>query len=141
MTTPCEQNERICRIESAVGEIHEDIGGLATDMAVIKDKICNVVEKVEDHERVLRGFNGNTGIIAKLENSMNKIDKLDEAMFENGGLHDTMKEVSAYMKTSREEEKTRKADKKDNVKWLWRLVAGTAITGVLGWVLALLNMK
>ncbi|MEL7591813.1 MAG: hypothetical protein AAGU17_11045 [Anaerolineaceae bacterium] len=141
MTTPCAQEDRITRIEDAVAEIHDDIGGLATDMAVIKDKICGVVEKVEDHERVLRGFNGNTGIIAKLENSMAKIDNLDEAMFENGGLHDTMKEVSAYMKSSREEEKARKADKRDNIKWLWRLVVGTAITGVLGWILALLNMK
>ncbi len=141
MTTPCAQEDRITRIEDAVSEIHGDIGGLATDMAVIKDKICGVVEKVEDHEHVLRGFNGNTGIIAKLENSMNKIDKLDEAMFEDGGLHDTMKEVSAYMKVSCEEEKIRKADKKDNTKWLWRLVAGTAITGVLGWVLALLNLR
>lgn len=141
MTTPCEQSNRILSIENAVSEIHEDIGGLATDVAVIKDKIIGVVEEVEEHEHILRGFNGNTGIMAQLEQSLPKIDKLDKAMFEDGGIRDGVKSMSAYIQGRKDEDKERGAEKKDNIKWLWRLVAGSLVTAILGWLYVLINLK
>lgn len=141
MTTPCAQEDRITRIEKSVGDINTAISGISSDIAVVKTRMSDVLDRVEDHEHVLRGYNGYSGIIAKIESSNQKIDKMDTAMFEDGGTVDTLKQLNNYMKTSQDKEKERTTEKKDNFKWLWRLVVGSAVTAILGWIYVLINLK
>lgn len=141
MTEPCAQDKRISTIETSVREINSDLTDIKSDIAVIKDRMGNVLDKVEDHEHVLRGSNGYSGIISSIEQSNTKLNRIDAAMFEDGGLSDTMKRVSDLVTRQERENKEKSSEKKDNIKWLWRLVAGSAVTAVLGWLYVLLNLK
>lgn len=145
---PCTQEDRIGRIEGAVGEINKSVGALSSDVAVIKDKVLGMSDQVTDHERVLRGSNGDLGVISKIENSLPKIDRMEQAIFEDGGLKESMKDISACMAASRErevaaaeKEKAVVAEKKDNFKWLWRYVLGAIIGALITYFAVLLNMR
>lgn len=141
MSTPCLQEDRIENIEISVKEINKDISCISSDIAVIKDRMGTVLDKVEDHEHLLRGTNGYSGVVASIENSNKLIDKFDKAMFSDGGFADSVKAINSYIKKREEDDKSKTAERKDNFKWLWRLVVGSAVTAILGWIYVLINLK
>ena len=141
MTAPCAQEDRIQNIEGAVKEINRDLSSISSDIAVIKDRMETVLDKVEDHEHLLRGTSGYSGVVASIENSNRLIDKFDKAMFSDGGFADNIKVMNSYVKKHEEEDKSKTAERKDNFKWLWRLVVGSAVTAILGWIYVLINLK
>jgi len=138
MTAPCIQEERITRIEDAVGDISSSVNALSSDMAVIKDRIIGVVDTVKEHEHILKGDSGGLGLVGKMSNMIRSVNRIEEAIYEDGGIKETMKETSEYIKKAAAEKKEMEKERRDNIKWLWRLVAGALITGAIGWVIALL---
>jgi hypothetical protein len=62
----CTQVDRIARIERTVDEIGEKVSQIATSVDVLVVKLAPVIDKVQDHDRALRGSNGDPGIVGEV---------------------------------------------------------------------------
>ena len=66
MTNLCQQEGRIKSIETKVDVITDKIYEIRPDLVVIKERLTTTYETVEEHERALRGSNGDVGMVAKV---------------------------------------------------------------------------
>ena len=76
MTEPYQQEERIKHIEAKVDVITDKIEEIRPDIMVIKDRLVSTVETVEEHERALRGSNGDVGMVAKVSETTASVNGL-----------------------------------------------------------------
>jgi hypothetical protein len=62
----CTQVERITRIERTVDEIGEKVSQIATSVDILVVKLEPVIDKVQDHEKTLRGTDKDPGIVGAI---------------------------------------------------------------------------
>lgn len=70
---PCSQTDRILRIEKSVDEIGDKVSQIAGSVDILVVKITPFIEKVSEHDRALRGSNGDVGIVANVSDIRNTI--------------------------------------------------------------------
>ncbi len=80
MAEPCMQENRITRIENKVDKLVDVVADVAVSIKTLANKMDSMVDTVAENERTLKGSNGNTGIVAKVVQSVDLIDELNEAM-------------------------------------------------------------
>jgi hypothetical protein len=124
MTEPCQQEERIKHIEAKVDVITDKIEEIRPDIMLIKDRLVSTVETVEEHERALRGSNGDIGALARvLDNAVVLRDLIITLRGEgqNPGLIGAISRLTEKMSAQ-----------EDDRRWLSRLVIGWLITSLVG---------
>jgi hypothetical protein len=62
----CNQVDRITRIEHTVDEIGDKVSQIATSVDILVVKLQPVIDKVQDHEKTLRGSNGDPGMVGAI---------------------------------------------------------------------------
>jgi len=120
---PCTQTERINRIEQNVQELSTQAMSIAHSVDLLVQKIEPIIERVNEHDRALRGSNGDMGLVAKVAGMAETVASLNitiKGKDEDAGL---VGDVSDIGKTIKEWA--------DNQKWLFRLVVGWLITTAL----------
>ena len=128
---PCQQENRITRIENAVGEIGEKVNNIAADVSVIREKIDGVTRTVEEHDRALYGNNGGVGVVAKVVQSVETLEDLKIALKGKGeepGLISDIRTLMDWM-----------GEWKDGRKWINRLLVGLAVAEVFRIILEVMK--
>ena len=128
---PCTQENRITRIENTVGEIGSKVNTIAADVTVIRASTEAMAAKVEEHDRALYGNNGNVGVVAKVVQSVEKLEDLAIALRGKGeepGLIAEIRNLMNYV-----------GEQKDERKWMTRAVIGVVIAQLLGLLFMLLK--
>jgi hypothetical protein len=124
---PCQQVDRIVRIEESVGDIGKKVDALSDTVLVLSQKIGPFLEKVEDHERTLQGSAGDIGLVAMNAETHKKTDEIYKLMRGEGeypGIVGLLAELKKKMLSN-----------EDTQKWLVRLTAGAIILSVIGDIL------
>jgi hypothetical protein len=128
----CTQEERITRIEISVTTVGEKVDGLTTDVKMLTQVVQQqVLPIVAEHERALRGENGNVGLIAKVVNTVDILTELNRAMKGEGEKPGLIAVIDNLVRVTTEWNDTK--------KWASRLVWGWGITTLLMIVLELLK--
>ncbi len=125
----CNNEERIAKLETAVAEVGTKIGEITSDIRIIRVKMEDTLEKVSEHDRALKGNNGNVGIISNVITSNSLITDLNQALRgtkEEPGLLADIREFKNFI-----------AEYKDTQKWISRLIIGWIILTVLGGILVI----
>ena len=126
---PCQQEGRISRIETSVEVITEKVNRVAEDVSVIRANTEAMAAKVEEHDRALYGNNGNVGMVAKVMQSVEKLEDLAVALRGKGeepGLISEIRNLMNYV-----------GEQKDERKWLVRAVTGVVITQLIALIFML----
>jgi hypothetical protein len=131
MEHACTQEERITRIEISVTTVGEKVDSLATDVKLLTQVVRQVIPTLEEHDRALKGNNGNTGLIAKVANAIEVLNDLQEALRGRGEHPGLIATIDRLVRATEEWNDTK--------KWLSRLVAGWLITTVMMILLELLK--
>ena len=121
---PCSQAERINNIEKNVQEISTQAMNIAHSVDLLVQKLDPIIGQVQEHDRALRGSNGDMGIVAKVTTMANTVNSLDATIKGKGEDAGLVGDVSDIGKTIKEWA--------DNQKWLFRLVVGWLVTTALG---------
>jgi hypothetical protein len=131
MSVPCQQNDRIEHIEIAVDNMTGQVTTLVTDFAVLKKSVETALTTVGEHDRALRGYNGDMGLVAQVIQLTAIFTDL------NGALRGTGKEPGLISSIDGLAKKIN--DWEDSKKWITRLVVGWFITALLGLVVIALK--
>jgi hypothetical protein len=121
---PCQQTDRIERIETAVEKLTNTVSVMASDIRLLSANVDTALKKIDEQERTLRGENGDPGLVAvvgRLNASMDDLYKALRGESEKPGLiagiDNLVKKIAGW---------------EDDKKWLFRLVAAWVITTILG---------
>lgn len=120
----CPQEVRITRLENAVSSIQDQVSRMTAEFMVLKVRIEAALDQVAEHDRVLKGKDGSPGVIAKVANSVELIEDLNDALRGVDGASGLISEIRSL--------KEQIGDWGDTKKWLTRLVIGWVITAILG---------
>ena len=131
MSLPCQQAERIERIENAVDRMTGQVSTLVTDFSVLKQRVETALDRVDDHEDMLKGVNGDVGVVAKVANLVEVFDELHETLRGKGKEPGLIAAIDTLTKKI--------AEWDDTKKWIGRLIVGWFITSLLG--LLLITLK
>jgi hypothetical protein len=121
---PCTQENRITNIEKNVLEISAQATNIAHSVDLLVQKLDPIIEKVQEHDRALRGSNGDMGIVAKVASMSDTVNSLHvtiKGKDEDAGLVGDVSEIGKTIK-----------EWADNQRWLFRLVVGWLVTTILG---------
>ena len=121
---PCTQTDRIGRIEDSVKEISNQTKDIAHSVEILVLKMEPIIEKVNQHERALRGSNGDVGMVAKVSGMtevVNDLHLMIKGRGEDTGMAGDVSDIGKTVKAWA-----------DNQKWLFRLIVGWLIITALG---------
>ncbi len=128
---PCQQEQRITRIEASVDVISEKVNLVANDISVIRDKVEAVTKTVDEHDRALYGSNGSVGVVAKVVQSVETLEDLKVALRGKGEEPGLISDIRTLMNWM--------GEWKDGRKWLNRLLAGLAVAEVFRIILEVMK--
>ncbi len=123
---PCTQENRITRIENKIDKLVDVVSDVAGSINTLAIKMNNMVDTVAEHERTLKGTNGNTGIVAKVVQSVDLIDELNIAM---RGEKDKPGLIAAIGEMNR-----KIGQWEESMTWLKRAVVGIVVAAGAGLV-------
>ncbi len=124
----CYQEERINRMERAVERIEEQVHQLVMEFSSLKGKMEQALQRQNDHQEVLYGMKGTTGLLGWKEKAAETLEELKLALKGYGDEPGLIAEIRALAK---------KIDEWDDTKkWLIRLVGALIVTEVLKLVFA-----
>jgi hypothetical protein len=127
---PCQQENRIQRIEAAVDKIGVEVSQIAVDVGTIKTRIEPFFEVVQSHERALRGANGDVGLTAKVAGAAQAMAEFTVALKGDKGETGLIADIHGMKKWM--------GELKEERVWLIRLVLGIVIAEVVGLLFLLL---
>jgi len=131
MTEPCQQADRIKKLEVSVEIIEEKIDVLGENVQEIVIKLTPFIERVSYHDDLLRGKNGDIGLASKINLNGTKMDEIYALM---RGVGDKPGIVGMFV-----EIQNKMKDSEDSQKWLMRLIAGAVIASILSNLLPLIK--
>jgi hypothetical protein len=120
----CEQDERIARIEESVRCMDNKVDGLNTNQQKILTWLDIYMKKIDEHDAILKGENGNVGVVAQVVQAITILTELNTAL---KGREDKPGLIAAIDTLVR-----RNIVVDDEKVWLTRLIIGTLITWVIG---------
>jgi len=120
----CEQDERIARIEENVRCLDNKVDGLNTNQAKILTWLDIYMKKIDEHDAILKGENGQIGVVAQVVLAVNILTELNVAL---KGKEDKPGLIAAINNLV---EKNSITD--EQKVWLTRLIVGTLITWAIG---------
>ncbi len=126
MEHACTQENRITRIEEAVQEVNDKVDNLSDSVLTLTTILTPILDKVNEHDKVLRGSGGETGMLATVSDISKKMGELYTTIRGQGedpGMVGFISELKKKLKESA-----------DTQQWLLRLVVGWSIAAVLGLV-------
>jgi hypothetical protein len=127
MTEPCQQEGRIKNIEAIVDVITDKIEDIRPDLQVIKERLTVTAETVEEHERALRGSNGDVGVVAKVDVITTNVTDLVKTLRGEGqdpGLIGAISRLAEKM-----------AGWEDTKRWFTQLIVGWFVTSLVGGII------
>ncbi|MGD0005030.1 MAG: hypothetical protein ABSE06_12465 [Anaerolineaceae bacterium] len=130
---PCQQEERIKNIEVKVDVMADKIDEIRPDLQVIKERLSVTAETVEEHERALRGSNGDVGVVAKVSETTASVNDLIKTLRGEGkdpGLIGAIFRLTEKM-----------TGWEDMWKWFIRLVVGWFVTSLVGGMILVYVME
>ncbi len=130
---PCQQEGRIKNIEAKVDVITDKIEEIHPDIQVIKERLTATAETVEEHDRALRGSNGDVGLVAKVSETTASVNDLIKTLRGEGndpGLIGALSRLTEKM-----------GNWESTWRWLTRLVIGWVITSLIGGMILVYVME
>lgn len=124
MTLPCQQTERIERIENNVDKIAETVAGLASDIRLLNANVQSALKRLDDQEATIKGSNGDPGLVGAVSKLNMHMADLYGAMRGEGDKPGLISAISVLTKKIE--------DGEDENKWVKRLIIGWALTTILG---------
>lgn len=128
---PCQQTDRIERIETAVEKLTGSVTVMASDIRLLSANVDTALKKIDEQERTLRGENGDPGLVAvvgRLNASMDDLYKALRGESDKPGLiaaiDNLVKKIAGW---------------EDDKQWLSRLIVAWIFTTILGMVAALVK--
>lgn len=123
MTLPCEQEDRITRIENTVEKVATDVATIGTNVLIIKEKVEEYGATIKKHDDILRGEGGDLGLVAQTKVNTRDVTELVSAL---KGEKDEPGLISVIADLAK-----RLGKKDDWEQWLYRLVGAGVITGLI----------
>jgi len=120
----CTQEDRITRIEGTVTAIDGKLDAINTNQAKIMTCLDIYMKKVDEHDAILKGENGDVGVVAKVAQAVDILDELKIALKGKEDKPGLIAAIDVLVK--------RAASTDDDKVWLRRLIIGTVITWMLG---------
>jgi len=132
MTVPCQQENRITRIENKVDKLVDVVADVASSVKSLASKMDTIVDTVTEQERTLKGSNESLGIVAKVTTSVSLLDELNTAMRGEkdkpgiiAAIADIRKKITSW---------------ENNMNWFARAVIGIMLSGAIGTVILLIRI-
>lgn len=113
------QEERISRMEQAVGRIEGQVQQLVLEFAALKEKVEAMLCRLDDHQNILYGEKGKTGLISQGET----LQELQQALKGYGREPGLIADIKNLLVKMNEFD--------DGRIWLTRLIIGAIITDVI----------
>lgn len=112
-------DNRLTRVEMAVARMEGQLSQLITEFADLKLKVETMLCRLDDHQSVLYGEHGKSGLITQGEH-LEELEKALKGYGREPGLIADIKNLLVKM-----------GEFDDNRKWLTRLIIGAIITDVV----------
>lgn len=110
---------RLVRVELAVTRLEGQVSQLVSEFAGLKERVEDMLNRVDDHQSVLYGVKGKSGLIAQSE----VLEELKDALKGVGKEAGLIAEIQTLTNKVQEWE--------DGRKWLTRLVVGAVLADVV----------
>ena len=122
-THTCTQEERITRIEENVKCMDEKLDALHSNQQRTLTMLEIYVKKVDEHDAILKGENGEVGVIAKVVQAVDMLTELSIALKGKEDKPGLIAAIDVLVK--------RAAAEDDGKIWMRRLLIGAIITWIL----------
>lgn len=123
MTLPCQQTERIERIENNVDKIAETVAGHASDIRLLNATVQTALKRLDDQEITIKGSNGDPGLVGAVSKLNLYMDDLYKAMRGEADKPGLISVISTLVKKIEGSE--------EESKWIKRLIIGWVLTTAL----------
>jgi hypothetical protein len=116
---PNSTDGRLSRVEMAVSRMEIQVTQLVTEFADLKEKVETILCRLNDHQEILYGDKGRSGLVAQREH-LEELEKALKGYGREPGLIADIKNLMIKM-----------GELGDERKWLTRLVIGAIITDIV----------
>jgi predicted RNase H-like nuclease (RuvC/YqgF family) len=116
---PNTSDNRLTRVEVAVSRMEGQVSHLVSEFAALKEKVEMMLGRLNDHQDILYGDHGKSGLIAQSEH-LEELEKALKGYGREPGLIADIKNLLVKMQ-----------EFDDNKKWLTRLIIGAILTDII----------
>lgn len=113
------QEERISRMEQVVDRIEQQVNQLVFEFTSLKDRVEAMLTRLDDHQNILYGEKGKTGLISQGE-TLHELQQALKGYGREPGLIADIKNLLLKM-----------GEFDEGRKWLTRLIIGAIITDII----------
>lgn len=113
------QEERISRIERAIDRIEGQVNQLVSEFTSLKERVEAMLTRLDDHQNILYGEKGKTGLISQGE-ALHELQQALKGYGREPGLIADIKNLLVKM-----------GEFDEGRKWLTRLIIGAIITDIV----------